>query len=143
MWHSRLGHLSLYIFHKFPSVLNISFPKEHLYSCSCTSCNINKSHKLPFAKSSITSSSPFDIVFFYVWTSLISSSDSFNYYVIFFLPLHSISSFTRYVGNQMFIHPLSPSSNFFKTISPSPLKHFTQIMEANFQPFNPFSRPMV
>ena len=33
MWHSHLGHLSLHIFCKFLSVLNISFPKDHL-------CNI-------------------------------------------------------------------------------------------------------
>ena len=64
MWHSRLGHSSLHIFHKFLRVLNISFPEEHLCSFSYTSCNINKSHKLPFAKSSITSSSPLDIIFF-------------------------------------------------------------------------------
>ena len=49
MWHSRLGHPSLYIFCKFLSVLNISFPEDHLCSFSYTSCNINKSHKLPFS----------------------------------------------------------------------------------------------
>ena len=43
---------------KFLSVLSISFLEEHLCSFSCNSCNINKSHRLPFAKSSITSSSP-------------------------------------------------------------------------------------
>ena len=45
MWHSLLGHLSLHIFRKFISVLNISFSEEHLCSFSCNSCNINKSQR--------------------------------------------------------------------------------------------------
>ena len=132
MWHSRLGHPSLHNFFKFLSVLNISFLKEHLCSFSYNSCNINKSHKLPFAKSSITSSSPLDIIFSYVWTSPVSSSNGFHYNVIFFTITQSISNFTRDIENRMFIPPLSPSSNLLKTISPPPLKHFTQIMRANF-----------
>ena len=83
MWHSRLGHPSLHIFRKFLSVLNISFPEEHLCSFSCNSCHINKNHKLPFAKSSITSPSLLDIIFYNVCTSPVSSSDGFHYYVIF------------------------------------------------------------
>ena len=63
MWHSRLDHPYLPNFWKFLSVLSISFPKEHLCSFSCNSCNINKSHKSPFAKSSLTSSSPLDNIF--------------------------------------------------------------------------------
>ena len=63
MCHSHLDHLSLPIFCKFLSVLSISSPEEHLCSFSCNSCNINKSHKLPFAKSSLTSSSPLDNIF--------------------------------------------------------------------------------
>ena len=83
MWHSCLGNLSLHIFRNFLSVLHISFPEDLLCSFSCTFYNINKSHKLPFAKSNITSSSPLDVIFFDVWTSPVSSSDGFNYYVIF------------------------------------------------------------
>ena len=69
MWQSHLGHLSLHIFHKFLSVLNISFLDDHLCSFSCTSYNINKSHKLPFSKSSIISSSPLNVIFSDVRTS--------------------------------------------------------------------------
>ena len=83
MWHSRLGHPSLHIFRKFMSILNISFPSDHLCSFSCTSCNINKNYSLPFAQSSVTFSSPFDVIFSNVWTSPVSSFDSFHYYVIF------------------------------------------------------------
>ena len=91
MWHSRLGHPSLHIFYKFPNVLNISFPDDHKCSFSYTSYNINKSHKLPFTKSSITSSSPLAIIFSNVLTSPVSTSDGFNYYVIF------VDHYTMYI----------------------------------------------
>ena len=71
--------------------LSISFPQENLCSFSYTSCNINKSHKLPFAKSSITFSSPLDIIFSNEWTSPVSSSDGFHYYVIF------VHHFNKYI----------------------------------------------
>ena len=62
MWYSCLD-LSLPIFRKFLSVLSISFSEEHLCSFSCNSYHINKSHKLHFPTSSITSSSPLEIIF--------------------------------------------------------------------------------
>ena len=51
----------------------------------------------------------------------------------------SISGFTRYVVNQMFIPPLLHSSNLLKTISPPPLKNFIQKIGANFYLFSLFS----
>ena len=96
MWYSRLGHLSIHIFGTFLSVLNISFLEDHLCSFSCTSCNINKSHMLPFSKSSITSSSSLDVIFYDVWTSLVTYYDGFNYYVIF------VDHYTKY----MWLYPL-------------------------------------
>ena len=80
---------------------------------------LNQSHKLHFAKSRITSSSPLDIIF------LMSGPHPFHLLMVlttmlFLLTIRqSISSFTCYVINQMFIPPLSPSSNLLKTISPS------------------------
>ena len=91
IWHSRLSHPSLHIFLKFLSVLNISFPEDHLYSFSCTSCNINKSDELSFAQSNITSSSPLDVIFSDVWTSHVSSSNGFHFYVIF------VDHYTKYI----------------------------------------------
>ena len=115
MWHSCLGHPSLLIFRKFLNVLDISFLEEHLCSFSCNSYNINKSHKLPITKSSITSSSSLDIIFSDVWTS--------PFHLLFLLIItQSISGFIRSVENRAFIQPLSPSRNLLKTISPSPLK---------------------
>ena len=105
MWHSCLGHLSLPKFQKFLSVLSISFPEKHLCSFSYNSYSINKSHKLPFSKSSITSSSPLDVIFFYLWTSPVSSNDGFQYYIIFF------DNFTKYI----WFYPLRRKSNAYST----------------------------
>ena len=105
MWHSCLSHPSLPIFHKFLSVLSISFPDKYLCSFSCKSCNINKSHKLLFATSSITSSSPLKIIFSNVWTSLVASSDGVHYYVIF------VNHYTKY----NWFYPLHHKSNVHST----------------------------
>ena len=105
MWHTCLDNSSLHIFRKYLSVLNISFPDDHLCSFSCTSCNINKSHKLPFAKSSITSFSLFDVIFSDVWTSTVSSSDGFHYYVIF------VDHYTKYI----WLYPLCQKSDVHST----------------------------
>ena len=105
MWHNCLGHPSLHIFLKFLSVLNISFPDDHLCSFSCTSCNINKSHKLPFAQSSITSSSPLNVIFSDVWTSPVSSTNGFHYYVIF------VNHYTKYI----WVYPLRRKSDVHST----------------------------
>ena len=104
MWHSHLDHSSLPIFHKFLSVLSISFPKEHLCSFSCNSCNVNKIHKLPFAKSSLTSSSHFFFMFRPHPFPLLMISTT----TLFLLTItQSTSGFTHYVVNRMFIQPFS------------------------------------
>ena len=91
MWHNHLDHPSLPIFRKFLIVLSISCPEEHKCFSSCNSCNINKSHKLPFSTSSITSFSPLEIIFSDVWTSLVASCDGFHSYVIF------VDHYTKYI----------------------------------------------
>ena len=63
MWLNSLGHPSLLIFRNFLSVLSFFFLEKYLCSFSYSSYNMNKSHKLPFSKSSITSSSPLDLIF--------------------------------------------------------------------------------
>ena len=128
MWLNRLSHPSLPNFQKFLSVLSICFPEDHLGSFSCSSNNINKSHKLPFAKSSITTSSPLDVILSDVWTSAVSSSDGFHYYVIF------VDHFTKYI----WFYPLRCKSNVHSTFvalkqlvenyCSTTLKHFTPIM---------------
>ena len=105
MWHSRLNHPSLPIFCKFLNDLSVSFLEEHLCSFSCKSCNINKSHKLPFVTSSITSSSPLEIIFSNLRTFPVASYDGFNYYVIF------VNHYTKYI----WLYPLRHKSYVHST----------------------------
>lgn len=81
-WHAHLGHSSysilIYIISQFHLPLSSSTQK-HL---SCTHCPINKSHKLYFSRSSITSSRPFQIIFSDVWSSPITSIENHKYCLV-------------------------------------------------------------
>ena len=105
MWHYRLGHPSLHIFRCFLSNLNLSFTKKQLESFSGNSCNINKSHKLPFSTSTITSAYPLDLIYSDIWSSLVPSLDDFKYYIIF------IDHFKKY--NRLY--PLRKKSDTYST----------------------------
>ena len=94
-WHHRLGH-------PFESILRnlVSHYKLHTMSAlsssfHCKGCFCDKSHKLPFSQSTIVSSTPLQIIFSDVWTSLIQSIDNFKYFVVFFITLPIISSSTH------------------------------------------------
>ena len=105
MWHCHLGHLSLYIFRRFLSNLNLSFTKERLASFSYNSCNIKKSHKLPFSTSIITSAYPLDVIYYDGWSSPVQSLDSFKYYDIF------IDHFMKYI----WLYPLHKKIDTYST----------------------------
>ena len=100
-WHHRLGHptppILKHIISSYQLDSSSSLPKEF----SCTACLSNKSHKLPFSVSSLTSKQPLEIIFSDVWTSPIVSQDGFKYYVIF------IDHFTKYI----WIYPLKRKSD--------------------------------
>ena len=86
-WHHRLGHPSTQIMQKLISFIpNLS----NCFSTTCNSCNINKSHRLPFSTSTLQSSSPSELIYSHVWSSHITSFDGYRYYIIF------IDHFTRY-----------------------------------------------
>ncbi|KAK2426846.1 Copia polyprotein/retrotransposon [Trifolium repens] len=79
-WHHILGHPSdrimrhLFSFHKI----------KHSINNPCISCNISKSHKLPFTSSSIESTRPLEIIYSDVWgPAPIRSLDGYLYYLIF------------------------------------------------------------
>ncbi|KAL0786108.1 hypothetical protein Bca101_002354 [Brassica carinata] len=84
----------------------------------CNACSINKMHKLPFSTSTLTSSSPLDIVFSDVWTSPIISIDNFKYYVIF------VDHYTRYT----WFYPLKRKSDVSDVF-----KRFKVLVENRFQ----------
>lgn len=70
---------------------SIDFNRQSLDSFSCTSCHINKSHKLSFSFNSMTSTQPLQLIYTDVWSSPIVSVDGFKYYVSF------VDHYTKYI----------------------------------------------
>lgn len=103
-WHSRLGHPSSTILNTIVShfSLPISSSEKHL---SCSDCLLNKTHKLPFAQSSIVSNRPLQYIFTNVWTSPITSVDNYKYYLIL------VDHHTRYT----WFYPLNHKSQTKET----------------------------
>lgn len=99
-WHSRLGHPNLQTLRTM--LAKLSLPCSSLVSSSlfCNSCSINKSHKLPFSTSTLTSTYPLQFLFLDVWTSPVTSIDGYKYYVIF------VDHYTRYT----WLYPLKTKS---------------------------------
>lgn len=83
LWHSQLGHPSLFIQHlvsqnKLPLTSKVN-------SSLCHSCPSRKSHKLPFKLSSSETSGSLDLVHSDVWMSPLLSISGFRYFVDDFL----------------------------------------------------------
>ena len=100
-WHHRLGHPSSKVLQNLVSSKSHSLSSNDISTFACNSCKCNKSRKLPFSASSITSSSHLQTIYSYVWSSPIVSNDNFKYYVIF------VDHFTKYV----WLYPLQKKSN--------------------------------
>ena len=84
---SAILHLLLF----FMPSSQTTFPTPVLFN-KCLDCLSNKSHKLPFSRSSISSSSPLEILYSYLWGPAPGNSiDGFRYYVIF------VDHFSKYV----------------------------------------------
>lgn len=81
-WHSRLGHPSSSVLNSIVSSysLPIYLPSQKQFSCN--DCFLNKSHKLPFSQSTISSTKHFQYLCSDVWTSPILSSDHYKYYLV-------------------------------------------------------------
>ena len=90
---SKLCNYYLHFFVDFPCIFT-----------PCNSCQINKSHKLPFNISTLTSNAPLDLNFSHVWTSPILSYDNFKYYIIF------VDSYTKYIS----LYPIKQKSDSFQ-----------------------------
>ncbi|KAJ9566804.1 hypothetical protein OSB04_002770 [Centaurea solstitialis] len=84
-WHHRLGHPTLKIIKFLTSNFNLNLPS--ISSLHCTSCACNKSHKIPFSLSTISTTSPLECVYTDLWTSPIPSVDGHKYYIIFLLTI--------------------------------------------------------
>ncbi|KAL4570881.1 hypothetical protein LXL04_026545 [Taraxacum kok-saghyz] len=95
-WHHRLGHPQNKVFQQLSSALSFNSSSH----ANCNSCQVNKSHRLPFHESSITSNAPLDILFSDVWCSPIESIDHYKYYIIF------VDHFTKYI----WLYPMKKKS---------------------------------
>lgn len=99
-WHHRLGHPAFPILQHISSSLTPGFSCRSSNFFHCNACSINKSHKLPFQKTSITSSRPLQILFSDVWSSPTLSFDGYKYYLLI------VDHYTRY----MWLFPLKLKS---------------------------------
>lgn len=117
-WHSRLGHPSSSILNTIVSAFSLPVSSTSQKFLSCTDCFINKSHKLPFSNSTITSSRPLEYLFSDVWSSPLLSLDNYKYYLII------IDHFTRYT----WLYPLKQKSQVQDTFIA-----FKSLVENHFQ----------
>ena len=113
-WHHRLGHPHIRVLQH----LAFTFPAITFLKDSCNSCCINKSHKLPFHVTSLTSKSPLQLIFSDVWSSPVQSIDGYKYNIIF------VDHFTKYT----WIYPLKQKSDSLSTFI-----RFQSLVENFFQ----------
>ena len=118
LWHSRLGHPSSPILNTIISTFSLPVLSSSQKVLSCHDCLINKSHKLPFSQSTISSSRPLEYLFSDVWSSPILSHDNFKYYLII------IDHYTRYT----WLYPLKQKSQVKETFIA-----FKNLVENKFQ----------
>ena len=100
-WHHRLGHPSLSTFKHILSSFHLDVASPSNFNFNCNSCQCNKSHKLPFFSSTLSTSSPLEVIFTDVWTSPVISVTNCKYYIIF------VDHFTKYI----WLYPLKRKSD--------------------------------
>ena len=112
-WHNRLGHPSCKVLASIINSHSLPLLSKQPSNFLCESCNCNKSHRLPFGTSTLSSSQPLELIYSDVWgPSPILSNDGFQYYVIF------VDHFTKYT----WLYPLRLKSDVlnvftkFKTV---------------------------
>ncbi|KAK2457784.1 putative mitochondrial protein [Trifolium repens] len=121
-WHHKLGHPSTSIF-KFIQQ-HFSLGSNKFSQSDCNSCQINKSHKLPFHESTLTSTYPLEIIFSDVWTSPVLSIDGLRYYCLF------VDHYTRYI----WLYPMKLKSDVqtifpkFKTLVENFYQHKIKVL---------------
>jgi hypothetical protein len=106
LWHSRLGHVN----HSIISFLN---KKGQLYLTSllpsptlCETCQLAKSHRLPYSRNEHRSSNVLDLIHCDLWgPSPVKSNLGFAYYVLF------IDDYSRFT----WLYPLKFKSDFYDT----------------------------
>ena len=83
MWHSRLGHPSFDVVQQVLSSNKLSCSSYSRETIVCDSCQMAKSHQLPYQRSLSKSMSPLELVHSDVWGHAIDSFGNYKYYVSF------------------------------------------------------------
>lgn len=114
IWHLILGHLPLY---KLKTLSFVNLDKGDL-NVSCEICAKARQHKLPFSKSNITTSRPFQLVRVDVWGPFhVSTYNGFKYFVTI------VDDFSR----TTWIHLIASKGSAFGII-----KHFVAMAETQY-----------
>ena len=117
-WHSRLGHPSPSTLKTIISTFSLPLSDSVSQNYSCVDCLSNKSHKLSFSQTSITSSRPLEYLFTDLWTSPVISVDKYKHYLIL------VDHFTLYT----WFYPLQLKSHVKETFI-----RFKALTENKFQ----------
>ena len=76
-WHFRLGRPSFTIVKNIVSKFSLPLSSSLSFSTHCNACSCDKSHKIPFSSSTLTSSHLLELFFSNIWTSPVSYIDGF------------------------------------------------------------------
>lgn len=97
--HHKFGHPSRQVFQQIVSKLGFRVKSES--DIHCSSCSINKSHKLPFGQNSFVTTKPLELIYSDVWGPVQKSIDKYTYYVLF------VDYFTKYT----WLYPIAHKSD--------------------------------
>jgi len=103
IWHRRLGHPHLKIFHKILNSNQLPVTDSKNEAAVCSDCQLAKSRQLPFPTSQTVTHSPLELVHSDIWTSPVYSISGCKFYVIF------VDDFSRY----SWLFPLKHKSDMF------------------------------
>lgn len=83
IWHRRLGHPSIGIFHRFLKKCNLPVKSNTTFQF-CEACKYGKSHAFPFPLFESRAKNLFDLIHTDVWgPAPLMSTDGYRYYVHF------------------------------------------------------------
>lgn len=105
-WHNRLAHPHESILRRLVSTFKLPISENKLPEV-CQSCQLGKSHKLPFSSSHVSCNRPFDLMYSDVWgPSPLFSINGSRYFILF------IDDSTKFV----WIYFLSTKSQVLQTV---------------------------
>ena len=116
-WHHRLGHPSFQVVQQVVKRNKLPCSFESRIGSVCDSCQMAKSHQLPYQKSSSQSSFPLQLVFSDVWGPTCDSFGRNKFYVSF------IDDYSKFTWIYLLKHKSEVFQHFHK---------FQQLVERQF-----------